>query len=41
VVFVAFLLFFAFRETERVLGEGKLKHLFIKRGATAVDHKMN
>jgi hypothetical protein len=39
VVFVAFLPFFAFRETERALGEGKLKNLFIKRGATREDHK--
>jgi hypothetical protein len=39
VVFVAFLPFFAFRETERALGEGKLKDLFIKRGATAEDHQ--
>jgi hypothetical protein len=39
VVFVAFLPFFAFRETERVLGEGKLKDLFINRGATAVGHQ--
>jgi len=31
VIFVAFLPFFAFRETERVLGEGKLKDWFIKR----------
>jgi hypothetical protein len=30
VVFVAFLPFFAFREAERVLGEGKLRDLFIK-----------
>jgi hypothetical protein len=36
-VFVAFLPFFAFRETERALGAGKLKDLFIKRGATAND----
>jgi len=33
VVFVAFLPFFAFRETERALGEGRLKELFIKRGS--------
>jgi hypothetical protein len=31
VVFVAFLPFFAFRETERALGEGRLKELFLKR----------
>jgi hypothetical protein len=31
VVFVAFLPFFAFREAERALGEGKLKELFINR----------
>jgi hypothetical protein len=31
VVFVAFLPFFAFREMERVLGEGKLKEWFFKR----------
>jgi hypothetical protein len=31
VVFVAFLPFFAFRETERVLGESKLRDLFLKR----------
>ena len=30
VVFVAFLPFFAFRETERALGKGKLKDLFVK-----------
>jgi hypothetical protein len=30
VVFVAFLPFFAFRETERVLGEAKLRDLFFK-----------
>jgi hypothetical protein len=30
VVFVSFLPFFAFRETERVLGEGKIIGLFIK-----------
>jgi hypothetical protein len=29
-VFVAFLPFFAFRETARVLGEGKLRDLFLK-----------
>ena len=34
VVFVAFLPFFAFRETERELGEAKLRDLFFKsRGA--------
>ena len=33
VVFVAFLPFFAFRETERALGKGRLKDLFIKRGS--------
>jgi hypothetical protein len=32
VVFVAFIPFFAFRETSRVLGEGKLEQLFFKRG---------
>jgi hypothetical protein len=37
VVFVAFLPFFAFRETERALGEGKLKDLFIKRRTTVED----
>ena len=31
VVFVAFIPFFAFRETERVLGEGTLRDLFISR----------
>jgi hypothetical protein len=31
VIFVAFLPFFAFREMERVLGEGKLKEWFFKR----------
>jgi hypothetical protein len=30
VVFVAFLPFFAFREMERVLGEGKVRDLFLK-----------
>jgi hypothetical protein len=30
VVFVAFLPFFAFRETERVLGKHKLQDLFLK-----------
>jgi hypothetical protein len=32
VVFVAFLPFFAFRETERALGENTLRDLFLKRG---------
>jgi hypothetical protein len=31
VVFVAFLPFFAFREMEQVLGEGKIQDLFFKR----------
>jgi hypothetical protein len=35
VVFVAFLPFFAFRETERVLGVGKLQALFFKRNPTS------
>jgi hypothetical protein len=39
VVFVAFLPFFAFRETERALGEGKLKELFTKRSAPSVSPK--
>jgi hypothetical protein len=29
VVFIAFLPFFAFREMDRVMGEGKLRHLFL------------
>jgi hypothetical protein len=33
IVFVAFLPFFAFRETARALGEGKLQELFFKRRA--------
>lgn len=37
VVFIAFLPFFAFRETERALGEGKLKDLFINRSASRDD----
>jgi hypothetical protein len=37
-VFVAFLPFFAFRETERALGEGMLKDLFIKRKTVAETH---
>jgi hypothetical protein len=40
VVFVAFLPFFAFRETERALGEGTLKDLFINRGAAADDRTL-
>ena len=40
VVFVAFLPFFAFRETERALGEGKLKDLFIKRTAKTEQHQL-
>ena len=40
VVFVAFLPFFAFRETERALGEGKLKDLFIKRTAKTKEHQL-
>jgi hypothetical protein len=35
VVFVAFLPFFAFRETERALGEGTVRDLFLKPRATA------
>ena len=35
VVFVAFLPFFAFRELDRVLGEGKLRDLFLGRRETA------
>jgi hypothetical protein len=35
VVFVSFLPFFAFRETERVVGEGMVYDLFFKRGAVA------
>jgi hypothetical protein len=34
VVFVSFLPFFAFRETEHVVGEGAVYDLFFKRGAT-------
>src|SRR5262245_53956381 len=34
VVFVAFLPFFAFRELERALGEGKLRQLFLGRSET-------
>jgi hypothetical protein len=34
VVFVAFPPFFAFRETERALGNGTLNDLFIKCGAS-------
>ncbi len=37
VVFVAFLPFFAFRELERVLGEGKLRDLFFKPKAAAIE----
>ena len=37
VVFVAFLPFFAFRQLDRVLGEGKLRQLFLGRGE-AVKH---
>ena len=40
VVFVAFLPFFAFRETERVLGEGKLQDLFFKGSARADLHEL-
>jgi hypothetical protein len=40
VVFVAFLPFFAFRETERVLGEGKLQELFLKGSAAAGFHEL-
>jgi hypothetical protein len=39
VVFVAFLPFFAFRETERSLGEGRLRDLFIKRGVGAINRQ--
>lgn len=33
VIFFAFIPFFAFRELERVLGEGKMRELFIRRGS--------
>ena len=38
VVFVAFLPFFAFRETRRVLGAGRLRDLFIK-GRADLEHR--
>jgi hypothetical protein len=42
VVFSAFIPFFGFRELERVLGEGRVRILFIgRRGADAKDHENN
>jgi hypothetical protein len=40
VVFVAFLPFFAFRETERVLGEGRLQDLFFRGRTAAEPHEL-
>jgi hypothetical protein len=40
VVFVSFLPFFAFREMERVMGEGKVHDLFFKRAATVETGKL-
>jgi hypothetical protein len=40
VVFFAFLPFFAFRETSRALGEGKLHDLFFKRRTKPKLHQM-